>query len=200
MVPEGYSQLFLLLIFVIGIQLAMIRPYGVFLFSCTLMVAGSRFAFITTRTAIFGPYLNMGDACVLVALLGLVVDKWQNKARFSLPSLLIVILSVLFVAAMQSFAKLGWTYETIRGIRWALAFPIGLFLGANFVNSTQRAKLLIIALLFERFVFKGSAYSMIFLVLLFLAILLTHFLMITLGNKKQSLHDRIARTYVVKTS
>jgi len=147
MVPEGYSQVFILVIFVIGIPLAMVRPYGVFLFSCMLMVAGSRFAFISTRTAFFGPYLNMGDACVLIALLGLVVDKWQNKARFSLPSLLIVILSVLFVAAMQSFAKLGWTYYTLRAVRWSMAFPIGLFLGVNFVNSPRRAKFLIGAIL-----------------------------------------------------
>jgi len=143
----GYPAFVLIILLAVGIPLAIIRPYKAFLLGCLLIVAGSADEFNATRTSFLGPYLNLKDACVLIGLLGLFVDRWNNKSRVVIPQVLALILFALFVGAMQSFARFGWAYNTVRATSWALAFPIGLFLGANFVNSPHRAKLLIGALL-----------------------------------------------------
>jgi hypothetical protein len=147
MVSEGYPQFVILLVLGIGIPLAILRPYKAFLLAVLLLTAGNAATFNQTRTSLLGPYLNLGDACLLVALVALFFDKFRSKGPVWLPAVVPVLLFVLTIAACQSFWKLGWTYETARAYRWGLEVPLAFLIGANLVTSTARAKKLLAAVL-----------------------------------------------------
>jgi len=144
---QGYPQFVIFAVLGIGIPLAILRPYGAFLLIVVLLTAGNADTFNQTRTALLGPYLNLGDACLLVALVALFFDKYSSKKPVWLPKIVLALLFVLTVAALQSFWKLGWTYETARAYRWGIQLPVAFFIGANLVNNSARAKALIGALL-----------------------------------------------------
>jgi hypothetical protein len=112
-----------------------------------LLTAGNTAAFNQTRSVILGPYFNLSDSCVLVALMALLFDKLRSKKSLSIPFVVPVFLFVLTIAACQSFWKLGWTYETARAYRWGIQLPIAYFIGANLVTSEARAKQLVGVLL-----------------------------------------------------
>ena len=134
-------------VFAIGLPLAMIRPYWAFMFAIILLTGGNSYSFIITRTAVLGPYLNLGDACLLVALAALLFEKFYKKERLRVPKPVFLLTLILFIAALQSFFTLGWTYDTVRACRWGLQMPIAFFLGANLVTSPARARKLIGTLL-----------------------------------------------------
>jgi hypothetical protein len=144
---QGYPQFVIFLVLGIGIPLAILRPYKAFLLAVLLLTAGNVKTFNQTRTSLLGPYLNLGDACLLVALVALFFDKFRSKRRLRLPLVVPVLLFVLTIAACQSFWWLGWTYETARAYRWALQTPLAFLIGANLVSTPARAKGLIGALL-----------------------------------------------------
>jgi O-antigen ligase/polysaccharide polymerase Wzy-like membrane protein len=144
---EGYPQFVLILVLGGGFFLAFVRPYGAFLFGLLVITAGDTAKFNHTRLPGLGPYLNLADACVLVALAGFFFDRIANKRPIRTPQIVPLILFVLVLAASQSFWKFGWTYETIRALRWCLQLPIFIFLGANMVDSGDRARKLVVALL-----------------------------------------------------
>jgi hypothetical protein len=147
MVTDGYPQFVIFLVLGIGIPLAILRPYKAFLVAVLLLTAGNAETFNQTRTSLLGPYLNLGDACLLVALVALFFDKFRSKGPVRLPLIVPVLLFVLTIAACQSFWWLGWTYETARAYRWALEMPVAFLIGANLVDTPGRAKALIGALL-----------------------------------------------------
>lgn len=131
----------------IGIPLAILKPYKAFLLVVVLLAAGNAAMFNQTRTVTLGPYLNLGDACLLVAIVALFFDRYRSKKPLRVPQVVPLILFVLTISALQSFWKLGWTYETARACRWGLEVPIAYFIGANMVTSCKRAKPLVAALL-----------------------------------------------------
>ena len=126
-----------------GILLAFVRPYVGFLFAVLLLTAGHVTMFNQTRLAGLGPYLNLSDACVLVAVAALFFDRLAAKQPVRVPEIVPLLLFVVILGAVQSFWKLGWTYESMRALRWALEVPIALFLGANMVTSADRARRLV---------------------------------------------------------
>jgi hypothetical protein len=94
-----------------------------------------------------GPFLNLSDACVLLALLALLLEKYHTKEPFRLPQIVALMLFVLTIAATQSLWLFGFSHNTMASIRYALDVPTAFFLGANFVTSTARARTLIVAFL-----------------------------------------------------
>ena len=103
--------------------------------------------FNKTRTELLGPILNLSDACLAVALAAMLIDRSRSKKPIVLPRIIVVLFVVVTIAALQSLWKLGWTYDTIRAYRWALQLPLTFLLGANLVNSPQRAGKLVAVLL-----------------------------------------------------
>lgn len=147
MEPQSYSQLTIVLVLGLGIPLAFVRPYAAFLLAASLLTAGHVAMFNQTRLAGLGPYLNLSDACVLVAVAAFFFDRVAAKKPVQVPQIVPLLLFVVILGAVQSFWKLGWTYDTMRATRWALDFPIAYFLGANLVTSADRARKLIWILL-----------------------------------------------------
>ena len=103
--------------------------------------------FNQTRTAALGPYFNLTDACMLVAFVGFLFDKFHKGEPILLPQIVVLMLLVVTIAAIQSFWAPGWTHESMRAFRWALQTPIAIFLGANMVTTRDRAKKLVSVLL-----------------------------------------------------
>lgn len=147
MIETGYPSIFIYLVLVIGFVLVLFRPYKAFLLVVVLLAAGNAAMFNQTRTVTLGPYLNLGDACLLVAIVALFFDRYRSKKPLQVPQVVPLILFALTISALQSFWKLGWTYETARAYRWGLEVPIAYFIGANMVTSCKRAKPLVAALL-----------------------------------------------------
>ncbi|UCG58917.1 MAG: hypothetical protein JSU70_05270 [Phycisphaerales bacterium] len=144
---QGYPQIVILVVLAVGFVLALLRPYAAFLFTILLLTAGNADVFNQTRTTALGPYLNLSDVCVLVALAGLFLDKLHRKEPVWAPRIVPLILAVLTIGACQSFWKLGWTYETARAYRWGVQWPLVYLLGANLVTTPKRAKQLVGTLL-----------------------------------------------------
>ncbi len=103
--------------------------------------------FNQTRTAVLGPYFNLTDACMLVAIVACFLDKFHKAEPIWLPQVVMLMLLVMTTAAIQSLWKFDWSYESMRAFRWALQTPVAIFLGANMVTSADRAKKLVAVLL-----------------------------------------------------
>jgi hypothetical protein len=147
MEAQGYPAILIFVVLGIGIPLAIVRPYYAFLFALLVVTAGNTARFNQTRLPGLGPLLNLTDACLLVAFAAFFFDRIVRNKPVWVPRIAGLLVFVLAIAAIQSFWKLGWTYETLRAFRWALDLPIGLLLGANLVTSAKRARLLIVSLL-----------------------------------------------------
>ncbi len=126
----------------VGFILVVLRPYEAFLLATLLIGSGDAQKFNATRTALLGPYLNLTDACIVVALAALIFDCLYRKKWIRLPQVTILILLVLYIATLQSYIAFGPTYETIRALRWAVQFPLGIFLAGNLVTDSRRVRLL----------------------------------------------------------
>jgi len=143
---EGYSPISIFFVLAIGLSLAVWRPYRAFLFSTLLIVGGHAFKFNVTRTELLGPYFNLGDACMLVALAALLLDCFYRKESLRMPKVTFFLLLILTAAAIQSLMRLGWTYETRRAYRWGLQFPLVFLISANLVITPKRTRRLLIVL------------------------------------------------------
>lgn len=143
----GYPPILIVAVLAVGLPLATFRPYSAFLCATFLLASLNAGMLNATRTEALGPYLNLGDACLLVALAAFLFDSVYRRLSFQIPRVVFLLLAVLFVAALQSVWLLGWTYETIRAFRWGLQFPLAFFLGANLVTTPSRTKKLLGVLL-----------------------------------------------------
>ena len=143
---EGYPQGVIIMVLGGGFALAFFRPYAAFLLALFLLTSGHVTMFNQTRLAGLGPYLNLTDACLLVALVAFFFDCIAGKRPVRIPQIVAMMLFVVVIAVAQTAWKLGWTYDTLRTARWAVQFPVAVFLGANMVTSAGRAKKLIAAL------------------------------------------------------
>ncbi len=150
---EGYSQTLLFALLGLGIPLAVLRPYVAFLLAVFLLTAGDVDRFNHTRTTFLGPYLNLADICVLIAVMGLFFDKLSRKESLRVPTVVSGMIFVVTLAACQSLWKFGGSYETLRVTRWAIQFPVCFFIGANLVTSANRVEQLVKTLLW------GAAFS-----------------------------------------
>lgn len=144
---QGYPQFVMLLVLGLGIPLAFVRPFAAFALAVFLITAADITMFHKTRTAMLGPFLNLADLCVLLALLALLLEKYHTKEPFRLPQILALMLFVLIIGATQSLWLYGFSRNTMASIRYALDVPVAFLLGANFVTSTARARKLIVVFL-----------------------------------------------------
>ena len=71
MEPNGYPSFILYLILLVGIPLALSRPFKAFLMITFVLAAADANAFTYTRTKFLGPYFNANDACLLIVLLAI---------------------------------------------------------------------------------------------------------------------------------
>jgi hypothetical protein len=143
----GYPSVVILVVLGVGIPLVFLRPYAAFLFATFLITAADAAMFNKTRTAMLGPFLNLADTCVLLALLALLLEKYHTKEPFRLPQIIVLMLLVLTLGVTQSLWRFGFTHNTMASVRYALDVPLAYLLGANFVTSTARARKLIGVLL-----------------------------------------------------
>ena len=67
----GYPSFVLYLLILIGIPLALQKPFKAFLLVAFMLSAGDATAFTFTRSELLGPYFNANDACLLIALFAL---------------------------------------------------------------------------------------------------------------------------------
>jgi hypothetical protein len=140
---QGYPQFVMLLVLGFGIPLAFFRPFAAFALATFLITAADIAMFNKTRTAMLGPFLNLADTCVLLALLALLLEKYHTKEPFRLPQIIVLMLFVLTIGAAQSLWLFGFSHNTMASVRYALDVPIAFLLGANFVTSMARARKLI---------------------------------------------------------
>jgi len=149
----GYPVIFLYLLLVVGIPLALIRPYNAFLLVVFLVSAAESLRFTHTRTALLGPYFNMFDACLLIALLSMLPGLFFRGSRLQVPPVITWVIGVLLIGFFQSYINLGLTYETVRILRWSASLPVYFIISATLVDKRYKVKEFLLA------VFIGSIFS-----------------------------------------
>jgi len=155
--------------------LAFFRPFKAFLMVVFLTAAANADAFTYTRTPFLGPYFNANDACLLVALLAMisyrimpkVVGKYNVTNKIMIPSPARWVLVVLLIGFVQSWFVMGWTYEGLRALRWAVTLPLYFIITATMVDKSNKVMPFLLALFvgslvsaFEHFFFVQSRLSM----------------------------------------
>lgn len=154
MEPAGYPSVVLYLTLLLGLPMALVRPFKAFLVVAFLVAAADATAFTYTRTQLLGPYFNANDACLLVALASALSHGVYLKNGIQLPNVVKWIIAVLLIGFTQSwFVMGGFSYEVLRSLRWAMTLPVYFVIGATMVDDERKVRQLLIAL------FLGSAVS-----------------------------------------
>lgn len=147
MEATGYPTLAIGIILLIGIPLALLRPFAGFIFSVGLIAAGDMARFTLTRTDILGPYFNAHDATLVVALVATVSHAWSNRQRVAIPGIALAMVAIVVVAYGQSvLVERIDDYFALRALRWAMTLPAYIFMGATFATSEERIETLMYAL------------------------------------------------------
>jgi hypothetical protein len=143
----GYPSFVLYLILLLGIPMALKKPFEAYLMVVFLLSSADAQAFTYTRTALLGPYLNANDACLLIALTAMFsyISHDINKMQF--PNVTKWIIAVLLIGFVQSWFVLGWKYEVLRAMRWAINLPIYFIIAATVVDRKEKVRPLLVALL-----------------------------------------------------
>jgi hypothetical protein len=155
-----YPSFIIYLILLVGIPLAIKRPFKAFILVAFLFAAADARAFTFTRIEFLGPYFNVNDACLLIAFTAMLRHISLRIKKIQFPKVTKWIIVVLLIGFFQSWYLMGWTYEVIRAMRWAVNLPVYFIIAATIVDSKEKVKPLIIALFlgsvvstFEHFVF-----------------------------------------------
>ncbi len=140
-----------------------------------LTAAANADAFTYTRTPFLGPYFNANDACLLIALSAMiayevmpkVVGKYNVKNKNTIIGPAKWLILVLLIGFVQSWFVMGWTYELLRALRWAITLPVYFIIAATLVDKKDKVKPLLLALflgslvsVFEHFFFVQSRMSL----------------------------------------
>jgi hypothetical protein len=162
----GYPPIVFYVSALIGIILILYRPYWAFSFSVFALSARNFHAAVHTRIGLFGPYVNLNDLLLWIALFAMLRELFLTKRKPWSPKLLSLIFLLIFVGANQSFIKYGFDPRVLRSVWHVLIFPILFLTAANLVTSERRATLFFGALLlgsvaaaFQHIVFFGVASS-----------------------------------------
>jgi len=151
----GYPSVVLYLILLIGIPLALNKPFKAFILVAFMLSAGDANAFTFTRSELLGPYFNVNDACLLIALIALLPYIINRTKQLQFPKVTKWIIVVLLIGFVQSWFVMGWKYETLRALRWSLNLPIFFIIAATMVDNKSKLKLLLLVL------FLGSVVSVV---------------------------------------
>lgn len=145
MEPVGYPSFVLYLILLVGLPLAFFRPYISFLMVTFLLAAADAEAFTFTRTSFLGSYFNANDACLFIALSG-TASYLSMGANFQFPAVCKWIIAVLIIGFFQSLYVLGWTYDVLRALRWAINLPVYFVIAATMVDDKDKVRPFLLAL------------------------------------------------------
>ncbi|OQY73614.1 MAG: hypothetical protein B6D44_06730 [Ignavibacteriales bacterium UTCHB2] len=126
----GYPELFFYVFGIIGLIFFIKKPQytfwmGIFYFSAR---EGGRAAL--TRTPLFGPYFNLDDFLILLMLISLIHLSFSHKIK--IPSIVYWIAICIFASILIMAAKYDLSYPVQREHKWALYFPLAMFLSYNF--------------------------------------------------------------------
>jgi len=135
----GYPIAIFYIVAFIGLGLLFFRPYWAFLFSLFCLAARNFHAAVYTRTEFLGPYLNLNDLLLWIALFALIVELLHKRKTLWMPKILAAIFVLLFVGDLQSIIKYGCAEEVLRRLWSTAIFPILFLVAANFVNDAERA-------------------------------------------------------------
>ena len=141
---------YLVLVLVIGGPLALLRPYRALVFAAFLLIYADNGPLALSRTTVLGPYFNALDATLCIALIAMAVDSVRTR-QIVIPRPVKLILIILVIATAQSLYAFGYSYYTMRALRWALSFPLFFLIAANMVTDESRSRLLVLS------VFLGAA-------------------------------------------
>jgi hypothetical protein len=146
MLEEQYPSIFIFVTLGIGFVLAVTNPYRGFLLGVVILAAANTYTAARTRT-ILGPYFNLFDAVVVVLLLSFIFELIGDRRRTNIvPPLVMALVFVIAVGFVEGTSNFGWRYEVLRATRWAINVPILILMGANFVNTRERARSFLVAL------------------------------------------------------
>lgn len=144
----GYPLIYFYFIGFIGFALALFRPYWAFLFSLFCIAARNFHAAVFTRTPIFGPYLNLNDLLLWIALSAMFFELIKTRKIFWMPKILFAILILIIIGDIVSLFKYGTEEYVLRRIWSTAVFPILFFVSANMVKNGERAKSFYLAFFF----------------------------------------------------
>ncbi len=136
----GYPLIIFYTVAILGILASFFRPYWGFLLSLFCLSARNFHAAVQTRTGAFGPYLNLNDLLLWIAVFALIIEFLKTKQRFSMPKILVLMFILIFIGDIQSLIKYGFIEEVARRIWSSSIFPILFLVGSNFVKDEKRAK------------------------------------------------------------
>jgi hypothetical protein len=135
----GYPSVVFYIVAIIGMGLLFFRPYWAFLFSLFCLSARNFHAAVDTRTTFLGPYLNLNDLLLWIALFAMIVELLRKGKKLWMPKILAAIFALLFIGDLQSLVKYGFIEEVLRRMWSTAIFPILFLVGANLVNDEKRA-------------------------------------------------------------
>ncbi len=128
----------------VGLLLMIFRPYWAFLFAIFISLALSIPTLTSTRIQELGPYFELGDACLVVMIMACL---WEKKRGLIFPAPALILFAVLTMGFLNSLFHLGLTYAVLRALRWAITFPMMIFLTANLVQDESKVKSLLLLLI-----------------------------------------------------
>jgi hypothetical protein len=143
---SGYPAYFMLAVIIVGFILIVIRPYWAFLFVILLFGTLNQYMAILTRFQMLGPYFNLCDAMFIIALCSIIRDS--EAYPLVMPRPVEWISLVIIIGVIQTLFYYQLNYLILRGIRWAMTFPLAFFIGANAVINNDRTKPFLYAIIF----------------------------------------------------
>jgi hypothetical protein len=85
------------------LPLALFKPDFAFFAGIILITGSNVHYFNATRLELFGPYLNLNDACDLVVIVALLAKVYQNSEDLKIPLPMMLLITVVGIGAFQSF-------------------------------------------------------------------------------------------------
>jgi hypothetical protein len=139
-IHQGYPEIVLILVAIIGAILVCFRPRWAFLFIVFGLACRNYDMAVFTRTSLLGEFLNLNDLFVWIALLAMVRMIWQEGIVWA-PKILLLIIAILIVGTLQSFFQYGFDYGVIRAVWACWIFPLMMLVSCNMVKNTRDARL-----------------------------------------------------------
>lgn len=132
---ETYPQYFFFIFGIIGIIFLIWRPQYSFWMGIFYFAAREIRRAVNTRIGDFGPFVNLDDFIIIIMILSLLHFSFKYRTKIPTPTIWILIslgISILLVALNYNFS-----YPVLREFKWALYFPIGIYLGYNFITEEK---------------------------------------------------------------
>ena len=137
----GYPLIVFYLVALVGFVLVIFRQHWALLFSLFCLASLNFHAAVFTRTLFFGPYLNLNDLLLWIALFAMLGECLRTRKRIWAPKILLAIFVLIIIGDLQSIIKYGFIENVLRRIWSTAIFPIMFLIAANVVYNTKRARL-----------------------------------------------------------